>query len=167
MSHSSNSARNEQQKVIDLLSKFQSAMLVTHGANGQLHARPMRVGTFDGREMTFLTAADSNKANEISNDQRVAVTFQGSGTYMSMTGYARIERDLSEARRLWSPINNAWFYGPTDPRLSVLIVTLETAEYWDNRGRNLLRYAVDTARAQLNRDGDAPKPALHGVVDLS
>lgn len=167
MSDTSNSPRKEQQKVIDLVSKFQTAMLVTHGANGQLHARPMMVGAFDGREITFLTAVDSNKATEISHDQRVSITFQGSGAYMSMTGYGRIERDTSEARKLWSPVNKAWFDGPDDPRLSVLRVTLETAEYWDNRGRSLLRYAVDTVRSRLTQEGDAPKAALHGVVDLS
>lgn len=167
MSHSNIPANDEQRKLVDLVSKFQSAMLVTHGANGHLHARPMMVGEFDGHEISFLTAVDSNKADEIRNDQRVAITFQASGAYLSMTGQGRVESDTSKARELWSPINKAWFEGPDDPRLCVLRVRLETAEYWDNSGRSLLRYAVDAVRSRLSPAGDTRQSPLHGVVDLS
>ena len=122
----------------DQIRDIRMAMLVTRDANGQLRARPMATQEveFDG-DLWFFTAADSDKAREVAEDNRVAVIYADADShrYVSVSGVATILEDPERARELWTPTLKMWFAGGvTDRNLRLLRVEVDQAEYWDAPG---------------------------------
>ena len=88
---------------------------------------------FDG-DLWFFTAEDSPKSEEIAREHQVAVTYMEpkDQRYVALAGTAVVTRDQQKARTLWRPTYKAWFpAGLDDPRLALLRVRVEKAEYWD------------------------------------
>lgn len=134
------------------------AMIVTRSADGSLHSRPMACPQhgFDG-DLWFFTADDSGKAHEIEADHEVNVSFSEpkNERYVSVSGRASIVRDAARARAMWNPLLKGWFPGGAeDPRLVLLRVQIEHAEYWDAKGSKMLVF-FSLARAAAT--GTAPK----------
>jgi general stress protein 26 len=131
------------------MADFDTAMLVTRTHDGELRARPLTVATAqDDGYLYFSTSVESPKVAEITEDQHVAVTFQDSKRYVSLTGTARLSRDRALIDRLWSEAWKVWFpKGKDDPTLAILIVAPIAGEYWDNAGTKGLRYAFEAAKA--------------------
>ena len=93
---------NERQKVYEMLDRFESAMLVTHNADGTLDARPMRVAEVEpAGALWFLTSRSSRKVNEIAGDARVLLVYEDDNQYLSIAGTARVVDDGPRTRRLW------------------------------------------------------------------
>ena len=64
------------QHLYDLLSGFDTAILVTRAADGHLHARPMAVAELHAdADAYFVTSIDSPKVAEIYADADVLLTF--------------------------------------------------------------------------------------------
>ena len=159
---------DKQAKALELMKDFRTAMLITHGDGSDLHARPMVVAELsDSGQVTFLTDIGSTKAREIRADSTVLLTFQSERSFMSATGRATVRRDPEAARRHWSVMDAAWFDGPDDPSLGVVTVQLETAEYWDNRGRNMLSFIGSLVRGAVHGERPQHGDNQHGVVNLS
>ena len=78
-------------KLIEILAGFDSAMLVTQRADGQLAARPMAVAqvTDDGG-IWFITEGDSGKMNDLAVHREVCVTMQGGKQFASLCGTVEI-----------------------------------------------------------------------------
>ena len=107
---------SELTKVDDLISAFETAMLVTRSTEGKLRARPMAIAR-----------------HESSPD--VAVTMQKEGQYLSISGKARILTDQQLADELWSESMRIWFPdGPTDQQLTIILIEPQYAEFWDRTG---------------------------------
>lgn len=158
----------KQAKALELMKEFKTAMLITHGDGNSFHARPMVVTEVnDSGCVTFLTDIGSPKAREIRSDSQVALTFQSDRAFMAVTGRASVRRDPEQAKRHWSMMDAAWFDGPDDPSIGIVTVELETAEYWDNRGRNLLGFIGSWVRGVVQGDRPDHGDRQHGVVDLS
>ena len=69
-----------------LLEGFDTAMLVTRGADGHLHARPMAVAELQAdADAYFVTSIDSPKVAEIYADADVLLTFQSATQYAART----------------------------------------------------------------------------------
>ncbi len=124
------------QKLGELIKEIRIAMLTTVEADGILHSRPMATQSvdFDG-DLWFFTSAESGKAHEISNNQRVNLNYSGKddNLYVSVSGTAQIVRDKDKIKELWQPVLKAWFPdGLDDPNLALLRVSVEKAEYWDS-----------------------------------
>lgn len=142
---------NERQKVYEMLDRFESAMLVTHNADGRLDARPMRVAEVEpAGALWFLTSRSSRKVNEIAGDARVLLVYEDDNQYLSIAGTARVVDDGPRTRRLWKEPHKVWFpKGPDDPDLVLLSVEPEIAEFWDVGGIKGLRYLFDAAKAYV------------------
>ena len=85
---------NERQKVYEMLDRFESAMLVTHNADGTLDARPMRVAEVEpAGALWFLTSRSSRKVNEIAGDARVLLVYEDDNQYLSIAGTAYVTGD--------------------------------------------------------------------------
>lgn len=100
-----------------------------------MRSRPMSTqqAEFDG-DIWFFTSDETHKVDEIAADNRVCVAYTkpDSHTYVSVSGRAEIVRDRTKMEELWNPVLKAWFPdGLEDPRLCLLKVTAEQAEYWD------------------------------------
>ena len=110
--------------------------MFTTVANGKLHSRPMSTQQFefDGT-LWFFTWSDTAKVAEIEHDRQVNVSYAkpSDQKYVSVSGSATLVHDRAKIKELWSPVHKAWFpKGPDDPRLALLKVEVDKAEYWDS-----------------------------------
>jgi general stress protein 26 len=143
------SERREQlQKVMH---GFDTAMLVTRGADGGMHARPLAIAEHSNAEVLyFASSADSTKVKELSADPSVNVTMQDKRRFVSVTGRAEVVRDRGLIDRLWSESWKIWFpQGKDDPSLCILVVDPSEATYWDGAGVQGLRFLFEAAKAYI------------------
>ena len=136
----------------EVMSEFDTAMLMTHGADGQPRARPLAIArSGDGEPegvLYFPTSLSSPKVEEIAANSRVCVTMQDKKRFVSVSGTAQIRRDRHLIESLWSDAWKVWFPdGKDDPELCLVAVVPTAAEYWDNSGAKGLGYFFEAARA--------------------
>lgn len=142
---------DRQQHFIDLLHKFDKAMLVTHDARGQMHARPLAIAdSTDEGELFFATDSDSPKVQEILRDSQVAVTLQSGSHFLAISGRATLTDDAQLKKELESAAWKPFFpEGAQDPALTLLKVTPLSGEYWDRSGGQRLQYLWRAGKAVL------------------
>jgi general stress protein 26 len=159
----------EGEHLYDLLKDFDTAMLVTRAAAGNLHARPMAVAELRAdADAYFVTSIDSPKVAEIDADADVLLTFQSERQYAAVYGRLNIVQDRALIERLWKEAWKVWFpRGKSDPSIALLRFDAERGEFWDNAGTRGIEYAFEAAKAYVR--GDRPKvdPDQHGRVRLS
>ncbi len=129
----------------ELIKEIRIAMLTTVDAGGFLHSRPMATQSaeFDG-ELWFFTEAGSPKTGEVERDHRVNVSYAApdDNRFVSVSGTARVVRDRAKAKELWSPALKVWFPdGLDDPKLALLQIQVEKAEYWDAPSSKMIQLA--------------------------
>ena len=144
---------NETSHLLDVVSQFETAMLVTHDLSGMLRARPMSIAEVEKNgTLWFFTAHDSGKAPELEKDSRVAVVMQGPSRYVSITGTARLTREPERLERLWRESWRPWFPGGAQDATAVAVRVLPVAaEYWDLSGLSGVRYVADALGAMVRR----------------
>lgn len=107
-----------------------------------LTTRPMSVQKVcDQGNFWFLSAADSDKNEEIERDSRVQLFFLNTSRYefLSVFGSASITTDRRKIDELWNDIAKAWFpEGKEDPRVTVIKVVPEEGYYWDTKDGKLV-----------------------------
>jgi general stress protein 26 len=150
----------------EILTHFDTAMLVSHEPDGHLRARPMNVAEVlhDG-ELWFVTSLESQKTREVADNPQVAAVMQGGGRYLVVSGRARIVMDPARIERVWKESWRPWFPdGPKDPRLCLIHVDPQEAEYWDTTGVRGLRFAFQAAKAYVtgHRIEDERRAGGHG-----
>lgn len=151
-----------------LVDGFDTAMLVSHGLDGSLHARPMQVMGNDGAgTLWFAVGRHAHKIEEITNDPRVAVTMQGNGRFLSISGVVSLVDDRAKAQALWSESLLPWFpAGPNDPNLGLLRLQAASADYWDQSARQAFRYLYDAAKSVWTGEEVGTTGVDHAHVDL-
>ncbi len=130
----SNNRQEAVEKLRELIQDVDTAMLTTID-KGVLRSRPMDTQEveFDG-DLWFMTSTENHTVDEIKKDNRVNVSYAmpGDNTYVSVSGRAEFSTDKAKIEELWSPEHKAWFpEGKDDPKLLLLKVAVEQAEYWD------------------------------------
>jgi general stress protein 26 len=138
-------------KVAELIKRVRIAMLTTIAKDGSMSSRPMAVQDepFDGT-LWFLTRSSSEKADEISNDQKVTLAFAEpkDSIYVALKGTASVNQDRAKIKELWNPMYKAWFPGgETDPQIAVLKVNVHEGDFWEASGTRLIRLARYAAAA--------------------
>lgn len=159
-----------QERLDQLITHFDTAMLVTTSLSGKPRARPMAIAGHDrGGLIYFATRAEDDKLKEILQNPDVAVTMQGGQRFLSITGRARVEVDVQLAREMWKPSMKLWFpEGANDPQLTLILVEPVHAEYWDRGGLRRLEFLWEAGKALLRGDQPEEPPAeRHSKVDLS
>ena len=158
------------QKIHALLSKFDTAMLVTRGRDGIEHARPMGIAKMEPNcDLWFFTARASEKVREIEQDDEVLLIFQKDhGVYISLTGRAHLVADRAKAAELWKPADTIWFpNGPKDTDVLLIRVSATEAEYWDNTGFKGVKYLFAAVKAYVSATTpEVSEPEQHGKVNL-
>ena len=147
---------------------FDQAMLITHSQRGQLTARPMYIAKLDADgDLWFATDVDSAKVDEIKANPEVCVTMSGGGTYVSISGRARVEHDKDKIEQMWNEGWRVWFPdGKTDPRLTLINVEAREGEYWSNSGLNRFKYLFQAAKAYATGQRPQIDEAAHRRVHL-
>jgi len=139
--------KEELDRIAEIVTSADVAMLTTEGADGSLHARPLAVlqKTFE-RSIRFLIEDPSPKVEEIRANPRVNVAFSSKKGFLSLAGTARlVENDEAAVDELWGPAAEAWFPGGRqDPEIVVLEVLPDSAEYWAKTETGLVAAAKAT-----------------------
>ena len=130
------------EKIKELTEGIDFCMLTTNDG-GVLRSRPMSTQQtdFDG-DLWFFTSEDTHKVDEIEKDNRVAVAYSNAAknTFVSISGKGSISKDRAKMEELWSPVLKAWFpEGLDSPKLCLLKVESEQAEYWEGSSSTLVQ----------------------------
>ncbi len=142
------------EKVRDLIKGIHIAMLTTEHQSGFIHSRPMatREVEFDG-DLWFITGKDSEKASDLRGSSRVNVSFQdaGKGVFVSASGSAMLVDDRAKIHDLWTDLDKTWFpNGKDDPNITLIKVSVESAEYWESPGK--IKLAIGFVKAALTKE---------------
>lgn len=147
----------DREKVWHLIKGIGIALLVSHGADGKLHARPLAAAqkTFDGH-LWFMTGEGMPKLDEIEADNRVLLVYSDMRrqSYVAVTGTAEIKVDREKTKEIWQATQRLWFpQGPEEADIRLICVHVESAEYWDRPSSSLV-YAFHYLKTRLT--GRAP-----------
>jgi general stress protein 26 len=140
----------QQQKVHDLIRSTRLAMLTSVDPDGRLVSKPMATQDveFDG-EVLFIAERGSHKVRNIEGDPRVNVAYAGSGSWVSLSGVARIVDDRARLEELWNTFTDAWMEGgPENPDNVLIVVAADGAEYWDTPGSKVTQ-VVNLVKARV------------------
>jgi general stress protein 26 len=141
----------EMDKVLELIRTIRIALLTTVTSDGRFHTRPLQTLAVDpSGELWFFTDWNSPKVSELRQDTSVCLGYADSRrkTYLAVNGTARVLRDTQRAAQLWQADQRAYYpCGPKDPRLAILRIKIEQAEYWLAPG--LISYLMAAARSTL------------------
>jgi general stress protein 26 len=121
----------------------------------------------DDGVLWFFVPSDGSLALDIETNPRVSATYSDPSrhVFVSVSGYARLVYDPDRIFALWDVRVETWFtQGPLDPRLALLRVDIDHAEYWDERSLHRIRLLA-LAHAAL-RGENAPAAREHGRLKL-
>ena len=141
---------NDATKVADLIRGHRMAMLTTTAPDGTLISRPMALQEveFDG-DLWFFAERSSRKLTHIAVNPQVNVTIAGGSTWVSLTGNASVVEDQAKKKELWNTVVEAWFpAGPESDDVVLLLVTGDSAQYWDTPGGRIAS-VISLAKAKV------------------
>ncbi len=122
-------------KVADLMRDLDFCMFTTHAADGELRSRPMSNNgevEFDG-DVWFFSAADSRKVEEIQANPQVHLSYSDTKNFrfISMSGEAKIVRNVDKKQELWLEELDRWFEdGPDSDDVVLIKVTPTVVAFW-------------------------------------
>lgn len=156
-------------KIGEMIHEIDIALMVTHDAQGNLHARPMSTQKEKGDkpftgELWFMTDRNSPKIQEIKNDPRILMNYadRHAQNYITLSGKAEVVMDQSKVNELWHEPLRAWFpKGPDDPSIALIRVDADSAEYWDAPSQTVL-HAIGYFKARLT--GERPQMGEHKKI---
>jgi general stress protein 26 len=155
-------------KVWKMIESVEVAMMVTMDGDGRFRSRPMRaVGRHEGDTLWFFSQAGAPVTSEARQDERVLLAYADprSQNYVSLSGNAEVVRDKGKQKALWSEPLRVWFPGgPEDPKIALLKVTVDGAEYWDAPSSTLV-HAWGYIKAITT--GEPPHPGANDKVDFT
>jgi general stress protein 26 len=130
-------------------------------------SRPLTTQQLDeeGR-LWFFVRSDGALARDVEANPRVSASYSDAahGFYVALSGYARLVYDPEQIFALWDDRLEAWFaQGPLDPRLALLRIDVDHAEYWDERSGGVVRLLA-RAQAALRRAPTVPETEHHRVT---
>ncbi|MFN0262648.1 pyridoxamine 5'-phosphate oxidase family protein [Tepidamorphus sp. 3E244] len=130
--------------VAEIMAKIDFCMMETHSDDGRIAARPMsNNGDVEYRGQSwFYSFEDTRKIRDIQRDNRVGLSFQGSGGLMGflgkpgamvhVQGQASLTRDRATLEEHWVPDLEYWFKDGIDtPGLILIRVDADRIHYWD------------------------------------
>ena len=149
----------EMQRLRKLVNKARIAMVTTIDAHEELRSRPLQTLEMDEQgTLWFVVEVASPKSQEVSQHEgKVCLAYANTGDneYVSITGHATLDRDPQRKAALWNKMIEVWFpKGQDDPKIALLKVEPERAEYWDGPGNAIASlYAFAKAAATGSKDG--------------
>src|SRR5688500_3745040 len=113
---------SKREHLVKILKDFDTAMLLTRTAGGQLRARPMALAEVQDDGTVYLAAQiNSEKVNELLSEPNVGLAMQGKMKFASVSGRASVKRDRGLIEKLWKDSWKVWFpEGKSDPNLCVI-----------------------------------------------
>ena len=154
--------RKNIERLLSTLDKFDTAMLVTHGASGELHARPMVISDVgrDG-QLWFVTTDEAPKVTEVEEDARTVAIMQTHEVYVSVSGHLRRQTDPDVVSAHLNERARGWLDPTMGDPMALMLAPLH-AEIWDCSVNQHVRTAV---RMALKRN-NAAAPQLEEPASL-
>ncbi len=118
----------------DLVERGSVVMVMTM-IDGRHTSRPVTVAEVDRTYLRFLVDGSADWMRAITEGRaevHVTLSDNRKNTYLSLNGKVRTTADHDVIERLWSAPAGAFFDGPTDPNLAVLVLEVEEGSYWDS-----------------------------------
>lgn len=142
-------------------------LFTTVSDKDEFSSRPMATAKVeeDG-SIWFFTNEYSLKSKEISKENQVTLGYSdpSSNTYVAVNGVAELVDDRVRKEAYFSAPVKAWFPdGIDDPRLILIKVTPETAEYWDGTSSKIV-LAFSLLKAIVT--GDQPDAGTHDKINF-
>jgi general stress protein 26 len=154
--------QSESGHVWDLIKKAHAALLITHDDSG-MDARPMAaVARQEDGAIYILANKGEDSDRQIRSDGDVVLSFQNGASFVVVHGRAQASEDLAKIKEIWNVFDKAWWDGPEDPRIRLIVVTPNRAEYWESPGK-LVSYTDMLLSAAT---GKRPNTGEHGQVRL-
>ncbi|OMH34379.1 pyridoxamine 5'-phosphate oxidase family protein [Tersicoccus sp. Bi-70] len=133
---STDSPSEDTAKIVDLMRKDRTVMVGTVLTDGSIQSRPMSVQTVeDDGTLWFFAHDDGPLAEQLTSHPQVNVAFADSDHWVSLAGTARLEHSSAKIDELWDSTTDAFFPdGKETPGLTLIEVSPDSAEYWDQPG---------------------------------
>lgn len=163
--HNDTPTDEARQKVVSIIDDTKIAMLTHIDSAGRLVSHPMATqeAEFDGT-ILFIAERDSDKVADLRKNDAVNVAYSGKGSWVSVSGTARIENDVEKMKELWSAGTDAWLEGgPENPNNVLIVIDGDSAQYWDTPGSSTVMKVAALAKSVAG--GERPE-GDQGVVDL-
>ena len=170
MNTSVSPAREDHDKLWDLIKDIKFGMLTHRHSSGMMHSCPLTTQNKkldENAVLYFFISRKSEMASALVTDANVNVSYAhpGDDSYVSVSGKAAIVEDQARKEALWSSVAKAWFPGGvTDPDLALLEVSIHHAEYWDVKDSKMVQLAK-MATAAIT--GKRPDLGEHKELNLS
>jgi general stress protein 26 len=139
--------RGDPEDVWKAIQKHRIAMLATE-EDGRLVSRPMAsYGHAEDRRIYFITHLDNNIARPgAAVPVNLAYADTDKNSYLSVSGFARLNQDRQKLHELWSMWAEAWLpQGPEAEDVALIAVEPNSAKLWDASSK--LIYAVKMLKA--------------------
>jgi len=159
MAHTESSEAEKSRTLRKIINDANTAFMVTHSTAGGMHGRPMATVKLDETFQTlwFPTDRNSGKVRELAANPYVCLGYTNStgSEWASVYGRAHLVDDRAKIRELWSPVWKMWFESPDDPKLALIAVVPESAEYWDSGSQvlQMLKFAVSAVTGKHLSEG--------------
>jgi general stress protein 26 len=154
-------------KFRELAGEVNVCMFTTIDDHNNIFSRPMSTVKIDDEgNAWFFTNEFSEKIQEVSRDNRVYLIYAhpGQNIYVTVKGTCAVVLDKQKIGELWNPLMKAWFpRGTDDPKLCLVKVTTEEADYWNsNSGKMGVYFKMLKAIANREKytEGDVGKLKL-------
>lgn len=146
-------------KIKELGEKAKTCFFCTSIRTGEPFAtRPMTVQKIDDDgTLWFLSAADSYKNDQLSDEPYVQLLFQGSdySDFLSLYCTVTISQNKEKIDELWDAHLKTWFTeGKDDSRITVLKVVPASGYYWDTKHGQVVAFAKQLIGAAVGKTLD-------------
>ena len=142
------------EKIKDLATSIDFALMATHLDKLPLHSIPMSTKKVDSSgNIWFLSGKDSTHNRNIRKDAKVQL-FYAKGMameFLTIYGKAEIVDDQIIIDDLYQSSDDNWFDGKTDPNISAIKITPVDAHYWDTKDNmfvSLIKMGVGTVTGE-------------------
>jgi len=131
------SKQQQMDKVQAMVNDIEYTMLTTRTYEDHLHSCPMNTTetSIGAKEIWFIGHSPSETVDNIKKNPQVNLAYvsQDDKQYLSITGKAELVEDKDKLDELWSMAYNAYFeQGKEDPKVQLIKVVPQGAEYWAN-----------------------------------
>ena len=144
------------EKIKNMISDIEIAMLTTVDDDGDFHSRPMMTQKeeFDG-DLWFFASRTSDKVREIKRNAAVNVSYVDDTNYVSIAGKAEIVTEVNKKKDLWHEGLKVWFEdGPESPDVVLIYVDAKSAQYWDIPSGGAIGQIYSAVKVMLTGDTD-------------
>lgn len=133
------------EKLQELVNKIDVGMVGSYPKGSDyVHAVPMsRQEVDDEGDIWYLFSSESDTFKNLQDNNNVSVLFSQPSDYnfLSINGTAEISQDRERIEKYWNKFVEGWFEkGKEDPRIRVLKVKVEEANYWDTKTNKLFTF---------------------------